>query len=80
MFEKEIIYYWINFWSTVKNDVLFCGWFTNDYDGCLDAQTSPSYVRYNKSSNTKIHQRSRKRILGGNGRSETIYLHTNYMQ
>ena len=32
--------------STVQNDVLFHGEVTNDSDLLLDAQTSPSCVRY----------------------------------
>ena len=55
-FEKEAQFF-INFCSTFHCGVLSHGEVTNNYNELLDAQTTPIYVRYHKSSKKKIKLR-----------------------
>ena len=65
-FNKEAIFS-INLWSKFQQNFLFRGAIINDSGVCLDAKTSPSYVRYHTSNNTMIHQIIRKIKSGING-------------
>ena len=75
-FYKEEIFSPVDLWSTVQHYVLSHGAVTNKYDGCLDAQTIPSSVRYHKPSKGEIHQRNRKINRGANGG----FLHKNHKE
>ena len=72
-FYKEAIFY-IKLWSTVQCNFLSHREVTNNSDKWLDAQKSPSSVRYHAPSKSKVHQRSRKIICGGNSGSYESFL------
>ena len=55
----------INFWSKFQHNVLFRKAVRNYYDGCLDVQTSPSYVRYHTKSKIILDKNKEEKKMWG---------------
>ena len=78
-FDKEAIFS-LNLWSIVQHNLFLREADITEYFGCVYSQISPSYVRCNTTSNTRIHKIIRKIKCVGDGGSDEGFLHKNHVQ